>query len=85
MARDPHPHSPVPARPEPPGPPSTRLPSEAPLLSVHATVVFLAAVIIGLVMGGIMFLHDKSVPAAAVATGLVAAGGSVPVLHKLIG
>jgi hypothetical protein len=47
-------------------------------------VVFLAAVIIGLVMGGLMFLHDKSVP-AAVATGLVAAGGSVPVLHKLIG
>ncbi|MFI9569216.1 recombinase family protein [Streptomyces rishiriensis] len=55
-----------------------------PLLSVHAAVVFLAAVIIGLVMGGLMFLHDKSVP-AAVATGLVAAGGSVPVLHKLIG
>ncbi|GGY12964.1 hypothetical protein [Streptomyces xanthochromogenes] len=40
---------------------------EAPLLSVHAAVVFLAAVIIGLVMGGLMFLHDKSVPAAVVA------------------
>ncbi|MFI1726473.1 hypothetical protein [Streptomyces sp. NPDC020489] len=64
--------------------PSAGMPSEAPLLSVHAAVVFLAAVIIGLVMGGLMFLHDKSMP-AAVATGLVAAGGSVPVLHKLIG
>ncbi|MBG0850306.1 hypothetical protein I2W78_00020 [Streptomyces spinoverrucosus] len=60
------------------------MPSEAPLLSVHAAVVFLAAVIIGLIMGGLMFFHEKSVP-VAVATGLVAAGGSVPVLHKLIG
>lgn len=31
-----------------------------------------------------MFLHDKSVP-TAIATGLMAAGASVPVLHKLIG
>ncbi|MER5659894.1 hypothetical protein [Streptomyces mirabilis] len=84
MARDPHPHSPIPARPEPPGPPNAGMPSEAPLLSVHAAVVFLAAVIIGLVMGSLMFLHDKSVP-AAIATGPVAAGGRVPVLHKLIG
>lgn len=71
------------APPHPPSPPSTALPSEAPLLPVHAAAVFLAAVIIGLVMGCLMFLHDKSVP-AAVATGLVAVGGSVPVLHKLI-
>ncbi len=84
MSRDPHPHSPIPNRPEPPGPARAGAPSETPLLSVHAAVVFLAAVIIGLVMGGLMFLHDKSVP-AAVATGLLAAGGSVPVLHKLIG
>ncbi|MEU8351792.1 hypothetical protein [Streptomyces sp. NPDC048845] len=40
-------------------------------------MVFLTAVIIGLVMGGLMFFHDKSVP-AAVAAGLVAAGGSLP-------
>ncbi|WP_232839350.1 hypothetical protein [Streptomyces triticisoli] len=85
MSRDPHPHSPISARPEPPDSPSTGLPSEAPpLLSVHAAVVFLAAVIIGLVMGGLMFLHEKSVP-AAVATGLGCCGLSVPVLHKLIG
>src|SRR5437763_1702934 len=62
MSRDPH--SPVPARSEPPSTPSTGLPSEAPLLSVHAAVVFLAAVIIGLIMGGLMFLHEKSFPAA---------------------
>ncbi|MET7436335.1 hypothetical protein ACWERY_10750 [Streptomyces sp. NPDC004082] len=84
MARDPHPHSSVSAQPEPPGPPSAGLSSEVPLLSVHAAVVFPATVIIGLVVGGLMCLHDKSVP-AAVATGLVTAGGSVPVLHKLIG
>lgn len=82
MSRDPH--SPVPARSEPPSAPSTGLPSEAPLLSVHAAVVFLGAVIIGFIMGWLMFLHERSVP-AAVATGLVTAGGSVPVLHKLIG
>ncbi|MCZ0210680.1 hypothetical protein OZK63_35375 [Streptomyces sp. UMAF16] len=84
MSRDTQPRSPTPARPEPPGPAGAGTPSELPLLSVHAAVVFLAAVIIGFVMGGLMFLHDKSVP-AAVAAGLVAAGGSVPVLHKLIG
>ncbi|MEU7560232.1 hypothetical protein [Streptomyces eurythermus] len=84
MSRDPYPHSPIPAHPEPPGPASAGTPPEPPLLSVHAAVVFLAAFLIGLVMGGLMFLHDKSVP-AAVATGLVTAGGSVPVLHKLIG
>ncbi|MFJ8275578.1 hypothetical protein ACIQ8G_35800 [Streptomyces sp. NPDC094154] len=84
MSRDPCPHSPVPARPEPPGPPSTGLPSQDPLLSMHAAVVFLTAVIIGLVMGGLMFLHEKSVP-SAVATGLGCCGISVPVLHKLIG
>ncbi len=84
MSRDPRPHSPIPARPEPPGPASARKPSETPLLSVHAAVVFLTAAIIGLVMGGLVFLHDKSVP-TAVTAGLLTAGGSVPVLHKLIG
>ncbi|MFD5491750.1 hypothetical protein ACFWH4_02115 [Streptomyces sp. NPDC127091] len=83
MTRDPH--SPVSARPEPPSPPNTGLPSEAPpLLSVHATVVFLAAGFIGVIMGGLMFLSEKSVP-TAVGTGLGVFGASVPVLHKLIG
>ncbi|MET9197060.1 hypothetical protein ABZX60_27635 [Streptomyces olivaceus] len=84
MSRDPHPHSPIPARPEPPATAGTGTPSETPLLSVHAAVVFLTAAIIGLVMGGLTFLHDKSVP-AAVTAGLGSFGISVPVLHKLIG
>lgn len=48
---------------------------------MHAAVVFLTAVVIGLVMGGLMLLHDKSVP-AAVTTGLGSSGISVPVLHS---
>ncbi|MFF0204409.1 hypothetical protein [Streptomyces sp. NPDC005017] len=46
--------------------------------------MFLAAGFIGLVMGGLMFFHEKSVP-AAVATGPLTFGASVPALHKLIG
>jgi hypothetical protein len=84
MSRDPHLHSPTSARPEPPDPASAVTPSETPLLSLHAAVVFLTAVISGLIMGGIMFLHDKSVP-TAVAAGLGAFWISLPGLHKLIG
>ncbi|WP_228125979.1 hypothetical protein [Streptomyces sp. SYP-A7193] len=51
---------------------------------MHAAVVFLTAAMIGFVMGGLVFLHGESVP-AAVAAGLVAAGGSLLVLHRLIG
>ncbi|MFG3552646.1 hypothetical protein [Streptomyces sp. NPDC047725] len=47
-------------------------------------MVFLTAVVIGLVMGGLMFLRDRSVP-AAIATGLGCCGLSIPVLHQLIG
>ncbi|MGW2331628.1 hypothetical protein ACWC5C_38585 [Streptomyces sp. NPDC001700] len=83
MARDPR--SPIPARPEPPSPPNTGLPSETPpLLSLHATVVLLVAAFFGVIMGGLMFLSEKSVP-KAVATGLGTSGFIVPVLHKLIG
>jgi hypothetical protein len=82
MSRDPQ--SPVPARAEPLGQPIPGLPSEAPpLLSVHAAVVFLAAGFIGFVMGGLVFLSEKSVP-KAVAAGLGSFGLSVPVLHKPI-
>lgn len=84
MSRDPHPHTPIPTRPEPPAPAGAGTPSETPLLSAHAAVVLLPAVIIGLVMGGLMFLHDKSAP-TVVAAGLGPFGLSVPVLHKLIG
>ncbi|MDF9867870.1 ABC-type dipeptide/oligopeptide/nickel transport system permease component [Streptomyces pratensis] len=55
-----------------------------PLLSTRATVVFLAAGFIGVIMGGLMFLSEKSAPRAIV-TGLAAAGASIPVLHSLIG
>jgi hypothetical protein len=47
---------------------------EVPLPSLHAAVVFLAACMVGTVMGGLVFLHDKSV-SAAVAAGALAAGG----------
>ncbi|MFJ8351527.1 hypothetical protein ACIQ9J_35270 [Streptomyces sp. NPDC094153] len=47
-------------------------------------MVFLTAGFIGVIMGGLMFLSEKSLP-KAVGTGLAAAGVSVPVLHKLIG
>ncbi|MEU5807800.1 MULTISPECIES: hypothetical protein [unclassified Streptomyces] len=57
--------------------------SDRPLLTLHAAVVFLAALIIGLVVGGLS--HLGGVPAAlAVLAGLGAAGAAVPVLHGLI-
>lgn len=83
MARVPQP--PIPGQPEPPGAPGSGLPSATPpLLSLHTTVVMLTAVFFGIVMGGLMFLSEKSVP-KAVATGLATAGIGIPVLHKLIG
>lgn len=83
MSREPH--SPVPARPDPPNMPGTGLPSAArPFLSVHAAVVLLAAGFFGIVMGALVFLSEKSAP-KAVAAGLGAFGLCVPVLHKLIG
>ncbi|MFF7046552.1 hypothetical protein [Streptomyces massasporeus] len=51
---------------------------------MHAAVVFIAAVIIGFITGGLVFFSDKSAP-KAVAAGLGSVGLSVPVLHKLIG
>ncbi|MFE2521902.1 hypothetical protein [Streptomyces mirabilis] len=83
MARDSH--SPIHAQPEPPSQPSTGLPSAAPpFLSLHTTVVLLVAAFFGVVMGGLPFLSEKSVP-KAVAAGLTTATVSTPVLHKLIG
>ncbi|WEO99540.1 hypothetical protein A6P39_038905 [Streptomyces sp. FXJ1.172] len=85
MARDPH--APVPVRPEAPGSPdSAGLPPTAPppFVSLHTAVVLLAAAFCGLVMGGLMFLSEGSVP-KAVATGLATAGAGTVALHKLIG
>ncbi|MEU2390910.1 hypothetical protein [Streptomyces sp. NPDC007369] len=56
---------------------------DRPLLSLHAAVVLLAALVIGCVVGGLS--HVGGVPTAlAVLAGLGAAGAAVPVLHGLI-
>ncbi|MEU6680297.1 hypothetical protein [Streptomyces sp. NPDC046925] len=54
-----------------------------PFLSLHTAVVLLAAVVIGLVLGGLTWLTQVSA-AAAVLAGLAGAGVSIPVLHSLI-
>jgi hypothetical protein len=57
---------------------------EPPFLSLHTTVVLLAALVIGLVAGGLTALTGAPV-AGAVLAGLTASGSSVPVLRSLIG
>ncbi|WP_037837705.1 hypothetical protein [Streptomyces sp. NRRL S-337] len=56
---------------------------EAPFLSMHTTVVLLASVVIGIVVGCLTALAGTPVSAAVVA-GMAAAGASVPVLRSLI-
>ncbi|WP_234388764.1 hypothetical protein [Streptomyces sp. AS58] len=51
---------------------------------MHTAVVFLAAGFIGVIMGGLIFLSERSIP-KAVGAGLAAAGVSIPTLDKLIG
>ncbi|MFJ4633719.1 hypothetical protein [Streptomyces sp. NPDC088847] len=67
-----------PARTTRPGPPEPH-----PFMTLHTAVVLLTAVIIGLVVGGLSYLSGTPL-AGAVLTGLLSAGGSVPVLHHLI-
>jgi hypothetical protein len=55
-----------------------------PFMTLYTALVLLTAAVIGLVVGGLSYLSGTSVPAAALA-GLVSGGGSVPVLHSLIG
>ncbi|MFE2972634.1 hypothetical protein ACFXKC_55720 [Streptomyces sp. NPDC059340] len=50
---------------------------------MHAAIVLLTAVVIGLVVGGLTFLSGFSTSGAVLA-GLGAAGLSVPVLRSLI-
>ncbi|MGX1887498.1 hypothetical protein [Streptomyces sp. NPDC055287] len=57
---------------------------EPPFLSLHTTVVLLAALVTGLVAGGLTALTDAPL-AGAVLAGLTAAGSAVPVLRSLIG
>jgi ABC-type antimicrobial peptide transport system permease subunit len=66
--------------------PANSSPNESvaqPFLSLHTTVVLLAALVIGLVIGGLTALTGASV-AAAVIAGLTSAGASAPVLRTLI-
>ncbi|CQR59536.1 hypothetical protein [Streptomyces leeuwenhoekii] len=68
--------------PTPPNPPKPSQPG--PFMTLHTAMVLLTAVVAGLVVGGLTFLNGR--PAAgAVLVGLVSTGGSVPVLHTLIG
>ncbi|MEU9983576.1 hypothetical protein [Streptomyces sp. NPDC050856] len=66
-------------------PDHTSSPANAdPLLTPHTALVLLAAAFIGLVTGGLTFLAGG--PAAgAVLAGLAGFGGSIPVLHQMIG
>ncbi|MFC5170637.1 hypothetical protein [Streptomyces mutomycini] len=58
--------------------------SNEPLLTSHAALILLAAVVIGCVVAGLTHLSARNSAAAALA-GLVGAGASIPVLHTLIG
>lgn len=57
--------------------------NDPPLLTLHAAVVLLGAVLAGLVTGGLSHLGGVPAPLAVLA-GLAAAGGAVPVLRAII-
>ncbi|MFH8446367.1 hypothetical protein ACH4D3_34800 [Streptomyces sp. NPDC018026] len=56
----------------------------SPFLTLHTALVLLTAAVIGIVVGGLTWLSGSPV-AGSVLTGLVSAGGGVPVLRSLIG
>ncbi|MER6347171.1 hypothetical protein ACWC10_10755 [Streptomyces sp. NPDC001595] len=53
-------------------------------MSLHAAVVLLAALVFGMVVGGLTFLGGTPT-AGAVLVGVLGGSGSVPALHTLIG
>ncbi|WP_405982070.1 hypothetical protein [Streptomyces sp. NBC_00158] len=57
--------------------------TDPPLLTLHAAVVLLGALMAGLVTGGLSYLGGVAVPLAVLA-GLGAAGGAVQGLRGLI-
>lgn len=57
--------------------------SEPPFLSVHTTVVLLAALVIGIAIGALTALTHVPITAAAIA-GLTAAGASIPVIDDVL-
>ena len=59
-------------------------PAQAPFLTMRTAVIILAAVVIGIVVGVLSFFAGHIIAAAFLA-GLCAFGGSIPVLHSLIG
>ncbi|MFH8589045.1 hypothetical protein ACH4GP_32485 [Streptomyces celluloflavus] len=68
---------------QPTHPPSQPSEPDPPFLSLHTTVVRLAAAVIGIVLGCLTALAGTSA-AGAVVAGLTAAGASVPVLRSLV-
>lgn len=62
---------------------SERPQSDPPLLTLHAAVVLVLAVLAGFTVGGLSHLGGVSGPLSVLA-GLGAGGGAVPVLHGLI-
>ncbi len=54
------------------------------LLTEHALLVLVAAVLIALIIGGLTYLSTGNT-AGAVLAGMTAGGVSAPVLHKLVG
>ncbi|MFJ3791354.1 hypothetical protein [Kitasatospora sp. NPDC090091] len=67
-----------------PAPTPQNQPGPAPFLTVRTAIILVAAVVIGLVVGGLTFLGGGPV-AAAVLAGLTGSGASVLGLHQLIG
>jgi len=59
-------------------------PGVVPLLSHRAVTILLVAVVLGIVVGCLTYLHTPSVPAAVLA-GLGSAGAVVLALHLLMG
>ncbi|MFJ9195866.1 hypothetical protein [Streptomyces globisporus] len=55
-----------------------------PLVTAHAAIVFMMAILIGMVVGVLTFLSVGDT-AAALLAGLTGSGASTPVLHKHIG
>ncbi len=69
----------------PASPPPTPEPDDpGPLLTAHAAIVLLAALLVGAI-AGILTLLSTGTAAAALLAGMTGFGVSVPVLHKLIG
>ncbi|MFI8933299.1 hypothetical protein ACIG3E_37230 [Streptomyces sp. NPDC053474] len=67
-----------------PAPTPPNRPERGPFLTVHTALVLLTAAVVGLVMGGLIFVGGGTAAEAAF-TGLTAGGVSVPVLRGLIG